>query len=99
MMEIREFRPEDRQGCLDLLRRGHDPDFSAERFDWLHFQNPMAPSNIALCLDDGEVVGFYAAIKKKVIIDGIEYIGARDIDPVVSPAYRGRGIFSSLYIA
>jgi len=96
MLEIREFRPEDRQGCLDLLRRGHDRDFSAERFDWLHFQNPMAPSDIAICVDDREVVAFYAAIKKKVIIDGVAHLGARDIDPVVSPDYRGRGIFSNL---
>ncbi len=95
-MEVRTYEPSDHDACLELLRRGHDPDFSAERFDWLHEECPHGRSMRLVCSDRGRVVGFYAAIPKRFILGNTTLVGAHDVDPVVDPAYRGRGVFGSL---
>jgi GNAT superfamily N-acetyltransferase len=96
LLSLRRYTPADQQQCVDLLQRGHDPKFTAERFQWLHHQNPLAPSDIALVVDGENIAGFYGALKKKAVIDGQEYILARDIDPVVDPNYRGKGLFGKM---
>jgi len=96
MLEFRKYRVEDKEKCIKLLQQGHDSKFTTARFDWLHHQNLLAPSDIALAIDGEEVVGFYAALKKTAIIDGKRYVSARDIDPVVDPSCRGQGVFTRL---
>ncbi|MFH1844055.1 MAG: GNAT family N-acetyltransferase [bacterium] len=96
MLTFRPYRPEDEQQCVELLQSGHDPAFSVERFRWLHFRNPLAPSVMVLGFADERLVGLYSAIKKRVVLDGRVYIIGRDVDPVVHPSQRGRGVFSQL---
>ncbi len=96
MLHVRNYQPGDEQACLALLRRGHDADFSDARFRWLHEEAPDGPSFRAVCCDGESVVGLYAALPKRVRCDGDVFVGARDIDPVVDPAYRGRGVFGRL---
>jgi N-acetylglutamate synthase-like GNAT family acetyltransferase len=96
MIQIREFENRDLDGCVRLLQSGHDPDFTVERFRWLHLVNTLAPSRMAVAEDAGQIVGFYGVIKKKILCGGVEYCGGRDVDPVVHPGYRGQGIFSRL---
>lgn len=95
-IRIRDFEPGDTEGCLKLLQLGHTPEFTRERFEWLHFQNPMAPSRIVVAEYKGQIVGLYSAIKKQVTIFGKTYIGARDVDPVVHPSFRKKGIFTAM---
>ncbi len=66
MLDFRLYEPDDFGSCLDLVRAGHDSDFSAERFRWLHEQGPGGPSRIALCLADGKVVGIYSVVPKNM---------------------------------
>lgn len=96
MLSLRRYTPADQQKCVDLLQKGHDPNFTVERFNWLHHRNPLAPSDIALVVDGDTIAGFYGALKKKAVIDGQEYVLARDIDPVVDPNYRGKGLFGKM---
>lgn len=96
MISLRKYSLQDKDKCVDLLQRAHDSKFTIERFDWLHHHNPMAPSDIALVLDGENVVGFYGALKKTAIINDREYVIARDIDPVVDPNYRRRGLFGKM---
>ena len=95
-LAFRDFTERDIDACVQLLREGHDPRFSRGRFAWLHLQNPLAPSRIALAWDNNRLIGFYAVIKKKLLINGQTCIGGRDIDPVVHPDFRGKGVFGRL---
>jgi len=95
-VRIRNYETSDRQKCIFLLRQGHDPDFSEDRFRWLHEAAPLGPSSIAVCEDGNEIVGIYSVIRKTVRLGRKTYIGGRDVDPVVHPSYRGKGVFSRL---
>ncbi len=96
MISVRYFEHTDTDRCVALLRKGHDRSFTRSRFEWLHFQNPLAPSLMIVAENKGEIVGLYTAIKKHVSINGKIYVGARDVDPVVHPDYRGKKIFSRM---
>lgn len=93
---IQEFTLADQAACLQLLRTGHDPCFSLERFEWMHLRAPLSPSRMALAWDGAQLVGCYAVIRKPLLCRGQLLLGGRDVDPVVHPAYRGRGVFQLL---
>ncbi len=95
-VDIRGYQHADRQACLALLRRGHDPGFSDERFRWLHEEGPGGPSAITVAEDGGQIVGMYSIVRKPLLLGQTELCGGRDVDPVVDPAHRGRGLFSKL---
>jgi hypothetical protein len=95
-VEINYYSETDVDEALKLLTVSFGPPFSRERWEWLHLKNIKAPSFILVARFNGIMVGIYAAIKKELIINGESFIAARDIDPVVNPIYRGRGIFSKL---
>ena len=96
MVKIRSLKNEDIDRCVKLLRLGHDKSFTRQRFEWLHFRSPLSPSIMAVAEDQGQIVGLYSAIKKHVLINEKMYVGARDVDPVVHPDYRKKGIFFRL---
>lgn len=93
---IRDFTVDDQSACLQLLQTGHDPAFSPARFEWLHLQAPLSPSRMALAWDGPRLVGCYAVIRKPLLHCGRALLGGRDVDPVVHPDYRGRGVFQRL---
>ncbi len=95
-MKIIRFDRRYENGVLTLLKQWLDPNFSKERFEWLHYKNPLAPSDILIALDNGNVVGFRAVIKKRITIGDLQLIGGRDIDSTLAPEYRGKGLFSAL---
>lgn len=96
MLKLRLYEPGDFGPCLDLLRQGHDGDFNAERFRWLHEAGPGGASAIAVAVDRERVVGIYSVVRKVMSVDGRICVGGRDVDPVVHPDYRGQGLFSRL---
>lgn len=96
MLTVRPYKDSDLDGCIGLIRQHHYAKFSEQQFNWLHFSNPMAPSQITVTEDSGKIIGIYSAIKKRVIVDSIPFIGARDIDPVVHSEYRGKGVFDAM---
>jgi len=81
---------------INLLSNGLRYPFSKDRWRWLHFQNIMAPSAIYVAKSGNTIIGVYAAIKKEIVVNGKNLIAGRDIDPVVNPQFRGKGIFSKL---
>lgn len=95
-IEIVDYDEQYRDAVLDLLSSSFHGGFTDQRFEWLHFQNPLAPSRINLAVDNGRVVGFNAVVKKWIQVDGNVTIAGRNIDPVVAPSYRGKGLFSRL---
>ncbi|MFB3908270.1 MAG: GNAT family N-acetyltransferase [Candidatus Eisenbacteria bacterium] len=98
MFEFREYRADDLPKCVELIQAGHARDFSTKRFRWLHEQAPGGRSAIAVCTLGSRIVGIYSAIRKTVRFGAQLYCGGRDIDPVVHPDYRGRGLFTQLLL-
>jgi len=96
IVRVRDFISDDLPKCLSLIRMGHDPSFSEKRFRWLHELAPLSPSSIAVCEEGNEIVGIYSVIRKTVRLGPRVFVGGRDIDPVVHPSYRGKGVFSRL---
>ncbi len=96
MTDCRAYAPADRDACLDLLRRGHDPRFTSERFAWLHEQGPGGPSHKVVCEAEGRIVGLYAVLRRPAHLDGGPVMAGRDVDPVVDPAWRGKGLFTRM---
>jgi len=91
------FHPVDRAAeYLALLRDGLDPDFPETRFRWLHAEGPWGPSRLAVCEANGRLVGGYAVTPRRGERDGRELWLGRDLDPVVHPDWRGRGLFGRL---
>jgi len=95
-MIYREYTSSDLTKCLTLLRAGHDRDFSEARFKWLHQSSPHGKSRIVVCEDHDNIVGMYSIIPKIIIHQSVRLTGGRDIDPVVHPDYRGKGLFSGM---
>ncbi len=95
-MIIRTYADKDKASLLRLLQHGHDATFTQERFEWQHEKSPGSPSEIVVAVHRDEVIGCYAAIKKTVLIGTESFIGGRDIDPVVDPRFRRRGVFTAL---
>jgi len=96
MNGCRAYQDADREACLGLLRRGHDPRFSEERFRWLHEEGPGGRSHAVVFESDGRVVGLYAVLPRPAVLDGRPIVAGRDVDPVVDPAWRGRGLFTRM---
>ncbi len=96
MLDFRMYELRDFGGCLDLIRAGHDSEFSEERFRWLHERGPAGPSQIAVCLRGDQLVGMYSALPKTVHFADANFCGGRDVDPVVHPSCRGQGVFGRL---
>lgn len=95
-IKISTYSKDDIDDVLDLLSLGFNHSFSKERWLWLHHQNLLAPSSILLAKDENKLIGVYSVIRKRLCFKGKIIIGGRDIDPVVHPDYRGKGVFSIL---
>lgn len=93
---VRLYEPGDHAACLSLLQRGHHSRFTAERFSWLHERGPCGPSHKIVCEADGRIVGLYSVLPRHACLDGKIVIAGRDVDPVVDPAWRGKGLFTRM---
>ncbi len=96
MGQCRAYEPADRAACIELLRRGHDPRFSEERFAWLHELGPGGPSCKVVVEAEGRIVGLYAVLPRPAHLDGRLITAGRDVDPVVDPDWRGKGLFTRM---
>jgi len=95
-LNIFTYTKNDINDVLELLSLGFNHSFSEERWLWLHHENLLAPSSIILVRHEDKLVGIYSVIRKYINYKGNRIVGGRDIDPVVHPDYRGKGIFSML---
>ena len=95
-VSVRYHDPADHEAYLALLRQGLDPDFAVERFQWLHQRGPWGPSRLVVCEAAGKLVGGYAVMPRRGERDGRSLALARDLDPVVLPEWRGRGLFGRM---
>lgn len=85
-----------RGAVLDLLERvwGDRPD--EEEFAWWFERAPAGPALLALAEDDGRVVGVASMSLLRCRVAGAERIVPMPLQVATDPAYRGRGIFTTL---
>jgi GNAT superfamily N-acetyltransferase len=95
-IEIINYSDDYLNDVICLLKIALMPGFSKDRWLWLHEKNVLAPSFVLLAKFEDKIVGIYAVIKKKILLGDKTLIAGRDIDPVVHPEFRGKGIFSML---
>ncbi len=97
---IRPYQKGDEQQIL-LLRRIVFGDIDPVRLKpstwrWQFKDNPAGEALCLLAEDKGTIVGQYAAIPTRFIVNGAEAVFAMSCDTMVHPDYRGQGMFVAL---
>lgn len=97
--EVRDYRPEDEDAVLVLLRRalGEGRSFVRDTtfWRWKHEANPFGPSQRLLAVNE-EVLGLRAFMRWGFITPGGRLSAVRAVDTATHPGYRRLGIFSRL---
>lgn len=65
-------------------------------FHWKHLENPLGPSILVWAIFQGRVIGFRALWRMELRSGGRKIKAYQPCDTVVSPSFRGRGIFSEM---
>lgn len=94
--EIREFRSEDRPGFLSLYEDVFG-ERNLEYFEWRFYENPyVSEPPIHVAIQDGELVGGRASLPIDLLVDGRRVRAIMQVDPMVHPDHRGRGLFTRM---
>ena len=100
VMHCRPATFDDRPAILSLLREAKflpsDPDHSSAVFAWKHERSPEGPSLLRVFEANHQVVGFAAAMPRRVRIQGQELRGCVLADGCVSRPWRRRGVLSEM---
>jgi GNAT superfamily N-acetyltransferase len=94
-----EYDPSRAGELADLHGRvwGERPD-EAE-LEWWYAGNPVAPASVLLAEEDGAVVGSVAISYLRLSLGGAEVLAGMPVHLATDPAFRGRGVFSTLQAA
>lgn len=94
--EIREFRSADRSEFLSLYEEVFG-ERNAEYFEWRFVENPyVTEPPIHVAVRDDEIVGGRASLPIDLLVDGRRIRSIMQIDPMVHPDHRGRGLFTRM---
>jgi GNAT superfamily N-acetyltransferase len=98
-LTIREYRDEDEDAVLHLLRvalgAGRTFDRTPTFWRWKHFQNPFGPSLLTVARNQ-EVCGLRALLRWRFRAGGRLVQAVRAVDTATHPAHRRHGVFSAL---
>jgi GNAT superfamily N-acetyltransferase len=98
MITIDRYRAEDRASVESMFRRLHGDAGAAaflKRWRWQYEQNPSLPNAVPLiwlARIDGEVVGQYATMPVKLMVNGTEIDAAWGMDVMIMPEHQRLGI-------
>jgi hypothetical protein len=96
---IQDGEEKDKEGILALravVFKEEEPDKQKEAFwTWQFKENPDGKALIYLYKEGGQVVGHFADIPKRFVLEGKEILGTLSLDMMVHPEYRG-GMFLQL---
>ena len=98
-LNIREYKQDDKNSVVSLLKKGLTAEFTVERWNWLHHNEVTLGSDIVVGEFEGKIVGVIGAIKKRFIFNDQLFVGGRHVDPVVDTSMRGKGVFTKLLYA
>ncbi len=97
-VNIRGYRPEDRDAVLDLRARvfeGLVPEREIQRWVWQFEHNPFAREGVPLAWVaelEGKVIGNYGMLPLRLSLDGEHGFGLCGMDFCVDPAHRNLGL-------
>src|SRR5262245_30991330 len=103
MADIDRYRPDDRRQVEALYRRVFGPDMADAnrlRWDWQYRRNPNVPSDgplIWLAREGGTIIGQYATMPVRVVVNGQEINGAWGMDVMVAPERQRQGLGDQLF--
>ncbi len=89
-----EIKTHSLQLC-DLLKTGFRAPATVEILSWRYLENPLGEALIAVCEENGEIIGSYAALPTHVSMLGKDKKAALVTNLVTHPEHFGKGIFVS----
>lgn len=96
-VKIRDYRPGDGPGVVDLLNDvfvDGDPDYAPrtlEQWEWIYEKNPAGQEIVIAEAPDGRIAGHYACIPYRIQLDGQVSTCGQGVDSMVRAEYR-RGL-------
>ncbi|CCG01331.1 GNAT family N-acetyltransferase [Blastococcus saxobsidens] len=85
-----------RQQIVELLQAAFGPAKTADHYTWKHVEGPWGPSRGWVAVDGDAVLGARLIVPWRLALDGRSFAASRAMDGAVTPAARGRGVFSGL---
>jgi hypothetical protein len=98
---IRLYRPGDESQIIGLFQRVFGQERSLAHWRWKFLGNPEGAQICLAVTDTGEVIGQYAGIPVRVMVDGQTFTFSQAIDSMVDAGYRRGlkkpGVFACLF--
>lgn len=97
--EVRQYRSEDEDGVLELLRLTLPSDQwdTPALWRWKHFENPFGDSIVTVAeSSDGRIVGLTGWMKWRLERGRDRFLAGRPVDTATHPEFQRRGVFSRL---
>lgn len=85
-----------REDILALFTASYGSALDAAVWTWAYLDNPAGEPVVALCHDEGRLVGHYAVIPMPVARAGARLEACLSMTTMVAPTHQGRGLFVSL---
>jgi GNAT superfamily N-acetyltransferase len=94
------YSPEDAQDSLQLVRNtsGDIEAASSAYQEWQYQRNPAGPAIATLAreAETGRLIGQAVTLPIRVRLSGKVRVASLSLDPVIDPAYQGRGVLAGL---
>lgn len=98
---VRLYQPGDEVRIIGLFQRVFGKERSPAHWRWKFMNNPEGAQICLAVTDTGEIVGQYAGIPVRVMVDGRIFTFSQSIDSMVDAGYRRGlkkpGVFASLF--
>lgn len=97
---IREGTPKDVSGILEC-RAAAFADLDLDKRDprywrWEFLANHAGPARLFVADHDGRIVGHYAVVPQRFLINGLKHAGSIVVDVMTHPDYQRQGMFTEL---
>ena len=96
VVTVREWRPGDETGILDLFRRVFGVERSVEHWRWKFLDNPAGREVLVAVDRDGRIAGQFAALPNRARIEGRDAMLSQLLDHMVDPALHRRGAYATM---
>lgn len=93
---IRAYKQNDEQGIQNLFKEVFHKDLTRKEWRWKYKENSLGQTIATIAEENNEVIGHVALIPVKAKWFGKEIIFGARTDTMVSPRFRGKGIYKQL---